>query len=381
MQDGIIKGTGNSRYLKSIAAFLAQYPTYEAFAAALAAGTLPVDLNGINEDGWQQLGTVLNKASLLRDSTAALYGLDADAVPDDVLAYLGQYNLHTWKLTQVITTRIYTETVSTPSYITVPAGMTYNGSEILQTWTVQYSNSYSFDETTGSFTLTSPSQFTYNWNDAAEKMELLRGKYFKIVDGPYSFSNFVMGYCQSDMVVDQHTGNNHTYFLQLKTGASGVANKTYKPGYTDTSEDVPPQFVTSLNDDEYQEGTTTETVGNVTTQSTYEYLGIPFQNAITPVKVEVGSYVGTGTYGSSNPNSLTFGFKPKIWGWYASSSNNNTYINYMIGYSFPFGINTRSGSSNIYISYVDSTVSWYHTGSASNQNNSVGTIYYYYAIG
>lgn len=38
MQDGIMKGTGNSRYLKSIADFLTQYPTYQEFAAALAAG-------------------------------------------------------------------------------------------------------------------------------------------------------------------------------------------------------------------------------------------------------------------------------------------------------------------------------------------------------
>ena len=30
------------------------------------------------------------------------------------------------------------------------------------------------------------------------------------------------------------------------------------------------------------------------------------------VKIAAGSYVGTGTYGSSNPNSLTFDFVPKI---------------------------------------------------------------------
>ena len=29
-------------------------------------------------------------------------------------------------------------------------------------------------------------------------------------------------------------------------------------------------------------------------------------------KIETGSYTGTGTYGNSNPNSLTFGFEPKI---------------------------------------------------------------------
>ena len=85
MQDGIIKGTGNSRYLKSISNFLQQYPTYQDFVAALVAGTLPIDLNGINETGWDQLGTALNKANLLSDETAAALGLESDAVPDDAL--------------------------------------------------------------------------------------------------------------------------------------------------------------------------------------------------------------------------------------------------------------------------------------------------------
>ena len=37
-------------------------------------------------DGATVEGTALNKANLLSDSTAALYGLDSDAVPDDVLS-------------------------------------------------------------------------------------------------------------------------------------------------------------------------------------------------------------------------------------------------------------------------------------------------------
>lgn len=88
MQDGIIKGTGNSRYLKSISNFLQQYPTYQDFVAALVAGTLPIDLNGINETGWDQLGTALNKANLLSDETATALGLPNTAVPDDALQAL-----------------------------------------------------------------------------------------------------------------------------------------------------------------------------------------------------------------------------------------------------------------------------------------------------
>ncbi len=74
MIDGIINENGNSRYLRSVANLLTLYPTYEDFAAALVAGTLPIDLAGINEDGWATLGTALNKANLMSDATAALLG-------------------------------------------------------------------------------------------------------------------------------------------------------------------------------------------------------------------------------------------------------------------------------------------------------------------
>ena len=88
MQDGIIAETGNSRYLRSIAGFLQAYPTYEAFAAALIDGTLPIDWNGKNPDGWAQQGTELSKANLLTDATAALADLGPEATPDQMFAAL-----------------------------------------------------------------------------------------------------------------------------------------------------------------------------------------------------------------------------------------------------------------------------------------------------
>ena len=42
-------------------------------------------------------GTPINKATLLKDATATLFGLTSAAVPDNVLAFLGQFNLYTWK--------------------------------------------------------------------------------------------------------------------------------------------------------------------------------------------------------------------------------------------------------------------------------------------
>ena len=85
MQDGIIAGNGNSRYLKTVAAALSLYPDYESFMAALIAGTFPIDLNGINAGGWTQQGTPLNKANLFSDSTAITLGLSAANSPNDAL--------------------------------------------------------------------------------------------------------------------------------------------------------------------------------------------------------------------------------------------------------------------------------------------------------
>ena len=86
MQDGIIAGNGNSRYLKTVSAALGLYPTYEDFMTALIAGTFPIDLNGINTAGWTQQGTALNKANLLTDATCSELGIAITSTPNDALS-------------------------------------------------------------------------------------------------------------------------------------------------------------------------------------------------------------------------------------------------------------------------------------------------------
>lgn len=102
MKDFVPKGTGNSRYLKSVSNFLSLYPSYEDFVAALVAGTLPIDLNGINADGVTQVGTALTKANLLTDATAAALELkQTDPTVNDALYAISQktqpavLNIHT----------------------------------------------------------------------------------------------------------------------------------------------------------------------------------------------------------------------------------------------------------------------------------------------
>lgn len=90
MTDGIIKGTGNSRYLKSVANALALYPTHESLMEALAAGTLPIDLNGINPAGWNTVGDKLDKATLLTDALCTELGLSTTATPTQAMRKLRQ---------------------------------------------------------------------------------------------------------------------------------------------------------------------------------------------------------------------------------------------------------------------------------------------------
>lgn len=90
MTDGIIKGTGNSRYLKSVANALALYPTHESLMEALAAGTLPIDLNGINPAGWNTVGDKLDKATLLTDALCTALGISTTSTPTQAMDKLRQ---------------------------------------------------------------------------------------------------------------------------------------------------------------------------------------------------------------------------------------------------------------------------------------------------
>ena len=72
MKDGVMNGTGNSRYLKSN---IPVGTTWEQALAMLIAGTFPIDLNGINPDGWAVISDALNKANLLPDDVVQTLGL------------------------------------------------------------------------------------------------------------------------------------------------------------------------------------------------------------------------------------------------------------------------------------------------------------------
>ena len=113
----------------------------------------------------------------------------------------------------------------------------------------------------------------------------------------------------------------------------------------------------------------------------------------TGVKIATGSYVGTGTYGSSNKNNVYVGFYPKWFVIYSTANGDDVWI-------FRCAAMTETDQNGMYGSVANSGdltsfrarfvpdngggIRWYYGGSSSqaiNQINTSGKTYYYFALG
>ena len=121
----------------------------------------------------------------------------------------------------------------------------------------------------------------------------------------------------------------------------------------------------------------------------YKRQGIPFENAREVPKIEVGSYLGTGTFGSTSPNTLTFSFTPIIWGVFRRVSTggvDNPVPNIMLWDNNYQNMNVSvftgvDSTTTHYITINGNSVSWYASTSSDGQLNSNICTYHYFAIG
>lgn len=107
-------------------------------------------------------------------------------------------------------------------------------------------------------------------------------------------------------------------------------------------------------------------------------------------KIEFGSYVGTGTYGSANKIVLSFSFATDIVVFYASKKSDGTFdqgIGGSVYSSYGFSILSsemnggRLSSPAVYIDVSDDGKTYsFYASSAAEQNNSTGVTYYYFAM-
>lgn len=144
-------------------------------------------------------------------------------------------------------------------------------------------------------------------------------------------------------------------------------------------ESLPIYDTTTTNIDKYQEVTGYPAIPAGTT---IEYLGVLGDKT----SIETGSYVGTGTSGSGNPNTLTFGFEPKFVHIQSYSIGNGD----STGYGFAFFLSGTRGftigpsSSNDLFSlnakFNKNILSWYQNNEYA-QLNKKNVKYFFAALG
>lgn len=89
MTDTVIKGTGNSRTLRTVPNALTLYPDFTAMITAMINGTFPIDLGGLQDAGLTTHGTDLNKANLLTNATeTSIWGNSSNRTVNDAFSKL-----------------------------------------------------------------------------------------------------------------------------------------------------------------------------------------------------------------------------------------------------------------------------------------------------
>lgn len=308
----------------------------------------------VRADEPTQEGTPLNKANLLQDSVAKMYGLSELAVPNDVFDFLGKYNLHWWKTSGYI-----------PPYYTLGEKKDHriSGSEAFDTFTIQYANSVSVDDS-GVVSLKNPTSATiqceFGSGDADEINKVPTGSF---------------------MMSDRFPNARAIYYK----GADAYDKKRSGSDSIDTY--LPEQEVTGHPAAEDGEGTVysadrnahpnSGTVGKIY----YKYYGVPFEILTkTTAQTAIGKYVGTGTYGQNNPSTLKFPFKPRIVFIGCETAARQTSIGWICGRTNAYTI-IDSTMYAATLSWFNDSVTWYSNQQAPAQLNYTGVTYHYVAIG
>ena len=316
-----------------------------------------------------EAGTLINKATLLKDATAALYGL-TDAVPDDVLAILGKYRQYWWAR-RTTEHDVFTASLET-SVSEAPVYPYYSGESI----SLYAGESYTFDENTGAVSINSPTLLSPTATSTPPNINEevvpwvntnLVGKYFKkdengtiyYLGNSINWGNIISS--SSDRVDSLRVGSCQYVKVESQTVPAGEW-----------------EYVQSSDRNAYPDSG--ESGGYE-----YQFLGIPLDNAVEAPRIATGSYVGTGTYGASNPNTLTFEFEPKavfIFGTKASNDTGTSMMYFWGDSSFTLIYASYSGAQPSGTASVSgNAMSWYDTSQADYQCNKSGRTYNYVAIG
>lgn len=417
----------------------------------------------VRADQPTQDGTPLNKATFWKDATAALFGLGVDSVPDDGFQVLSKAPLYKTQPLKGFTKQINVNlaTANIGDIVELPFAGKMRKHRVLHKGnpnSALYDSSCDgawvapIDiVSTATWSFSSDTQYTNSAIYSAAEGNL--GKYadfvrnaIKLVKIPYCVGNgsstvksmanghachlfplsgyelgwtqttsrdfpidgSVLSYFSGTAAIDQKRiltkdGVASEYWLRSQT-ATTTANVWYvlnNGGYNYNKYDqnkgvaycfvLPADFSATFHTDEV--GNYYETVSGLFDMSNNLLARFP------GVQIESGSYVGTGTYGIDNANSLTFKFSPKIV-WLLGMKGSTSVFNPIDLSDGESGVipcdyltteyqNAPPYSGSAQVNYCYSKISadrrtiyWYNSNRNSGaQYNSQSTVYYYIAIG
>lgn len=310
----------------------------------------------VRADEPTQSGDPLNKNTLLKDATASLFGMGANAVPDDVFSMLSRFhaglgNEYVW------------EKLATTDVVKVDltrAGRITSNSDTNRNSPLTFTLYPSVEIVDGVIKLTGePRTITGSYNQATQGNIDISGitDYYGIdSDGRVS------------KVSEETLVFGGAYWIAAPSNPLVVAKEGEHIAYLNSSD---PNAYPPAVDDGFA----------------YNRLGQLGGFA----KIATGSYVGTGKCGASNKNTLTFGFEPKMvivhqdaTMMFNSDSGLQNTLFWVKGVTKQYNGNTSNDvtvnftqSGNTFSYYINSTI----TGNANFQMNDSGKTYNYLAIG
>lgn len=299
-----------------------------------------------------QEGNPLNKATLLSDATAAMYGFGQESVPDNVLAFLGKYAQHMWwkKAVKNIQIRIAD---------TLTELLVYDNSVVNKETTVTAYPEISVD-LNGELALSGKKvtiSVTYTYYN---KILDYPGYYFKRDGQIYAID------ADTTAVRDKGgAGNRNTIGVKAVT----TENLTLDDSQRVVFSNDPNAYPLDGEVDGYA----------------YTYAGRALEQVTTESPVVVhGMYLGTGTYGADGRNRLEFPFNKILMVVVAGDGDEDAHFIY-IGQIGATGTNKESRA--IHYEDLGNVLEWWvaYTGNysvvPSDQANVAGTLYHYFAVG
>ena len=332
---------------------------------ALAGGTMtgPLSILSPTADNHPVPLSLLNSkvGDILKPTTPPIIGLSPSTTPDGMFQALGNTGeLHVWRKTSAGTTTTYPVSTNPNAY--------QEGSDAKEAGYVLG------DVVTGNFSLTvkgnGSTTITWLYSSAVTVSDNVE---ISFVDSTSSTIN-AYGYASN---AQKFKGK------FCKTSFDGTDFAPNEVCFIPANASIV-QSGDKLVVDRYQPVTG---YAAIPAGTTIEYLGKLGDKA----RVQFGSYVGTGTYGESNPNTLNLSFTPR----FLLVMNGNklesysTYANFaLFVYGVVNGITVGPSSSNyeipLFATWNKNSISWYGTNSdygGTGQLNKSGTKYRYVAIG